>query len=190
MAQNKETTKDCIFTALISLMEQKEYKYITVTDIARKAGMSRMTYYRTYSSKEDILVQHFQKTAQAMVPAAARGGAPDGAPAAGSDVLPDSAVDCCAMTALRNFFTYFQKNRKLTKLLEDAGLMGLLVECFSVFTDYLYHTLHAQTRETAQHNYAAHFAIGGLFSILICHLENGALESPEEMAEITLAIMR
>ncbi|MCD7716309.1 MAG: TetR/AcrR family transcriptional regulator [Lachnospiraceae bacterium] len=167
MAQNKEATKDCIFTALILLMEQKEYKYITVTDIARKAGVSRMTYYRTYSSKEDILIQHFRKTAQAMI--------------------PEEKQDI--ESALCSFFAWFQKNRGLTKLLEDASLMGLLVDCFSVFTDYLYRTLHPEAAEISGQDYAAHFQRGGLFSILTHHLGSGAAESPEEMAAITQKIM-
>ncbi len=193
MAQNKEATKDCIFTALILLMEQKEYKYITVTDIARKAGVSRMTYYRTYSSKEDILVQHFQKSARAMIPDALHGIPAESGQDAGADTgagnLSKSASEDNARRALCIFFAWFQKNRGLTKLLDDAGLMGLLIECFSVFTEYLFRMLHAQNPEKTKQNYAENFAIGGLFSVLTHHLENGASESPEEMAEITLKIM-
>ena len=61
---DENNLKDCIFTALILLMEQKDYHQITITDIAKKAGVSRMTYYRTYSSKEDILIQYFNKVTQ------------------------------------------------------------------------------------------------------------------------------
>ncbi|MCD8021860.1 MAG: TetR/AcrR family transcriptional regulator [Lachnospiraceae bacterium] len=167
MAQDKEATKDCIFTALIMLMEQKEYKYISVTDIARKAGVSRMTYYRTYSSKEDILVQHFDKIAHAMI---------------------DSA-NGSARLALVSFFSYFCEHEKLTELLEGADLMNLLKECFAVFTDYLYKTMHPKARESAVSAYAAQFEAGGVFSVLIGWLKGGAVESPEEMANITLKIL-
>ena len=34
-------TKECIFTALLILMEKKTYEEITITDIAKKAGVSR-----------------------------------------------------------------------------------------------------------------------------------------------------
>ena len=66
MKTNEKTTdhtlvKECIFTALILLMEQQDYDKITITDITKKAGVSRMTYYRLYSSKEDILLQQFSK---------------------------------------------------------------------------------------------------------------------------------
>jgi len=168
MAQDKEKTKDCIFTALTSLMEQKEYQYITVTDIARKSGISRMTYYRTYSSKEDILLQHFRKVAQQIV----------------SDAQGDEE------RALSLFFSWFQEHRKLTELLEQAHLMGLLIDCFSVFTDFLYNAIHTEEKTQPITEYATRFEAGGLFSLLTHSLTEGDLESPEEMAQITLKIMR
>ncbi|MCD7833209.1 MAG: TetR/AcrR family transcriptional regulator [Lachnospiraceae bacterium] len=168
MSQDKETTKDSIFTALTQLMEQKEYKYITVTDIARKSGVSRMTYYRTYSSKEDILVQHFQKVAQKMV----------------------SDAQDSAERALCLFFTWFQKHRNLIELLEQAHLMKLLIDCFSVFTDFLYHTIHSEEDAQPESEYAVRFEAGGLFALLTHSLTERAEETPEEMARITLKIMR
>ncbi|MCC8066248.1 MAG: TetR/AcrR family transcriptional regulator [Clostridiales bacterium] len=167
MSREKETTKDCIFTALILLMEQKEYKYITVTDIARKSGVSRMTYYRTYSSKEDILVQHFKKSAQSIV----------------------TEANGQADQALYGFFTYFLKNQKMTTLLEQADLMKILIDCFSVLTDFLYDSLHTVSSQSQKSHYAARFEVGGLFSVLTQWIENGAEESPEEMAAITLEII-
>ncbi|MBT1162370.1 TetR/AcrR family transcriptional regulator [Bifidobacterium sp. SO1] len=47
--------RDCIEGALIQLMETKPFESITVTDIARRAGVSRNAYYRNYASKEAIL---------------------------------------------------------------------------------------------------------------------------------------
>ena len=47
--------KECIVTALRTLMEEKEYHEISISDITRKAGVSRMAYYRNYTSKEDII---------------------------------------------------------------------------------------------------------------------------------------
>ncbi|TPF96341.1 hypothetical protein EP30_07900 [Bifidobacterium sp. UTCIF-39] len=48
----------CIESALIQLMESKPFSSITVTDIARRAGVSRNAYYRNYDSKEAILAEY------------------------------------------------------------------------------------------------------------------------------------
>ena len=41
--------------ALLLLLEKKEYKAITISEICQKAGVTRMSFYRNFESKEDIL---------------------------------------------------------------------------------------------------------------------------------------
>lgn len=53
-------TRECIESALILLMQTKPFTDITVTDLTRKAGVSRTAYYRNYASKEDILSGYMQ----------------------------------------------------------------------------------------------------------------------------------
>lgn len=51
---------DCIYTALVELMQRRPYDEITITDITKRAGVSRMAYYRNFRDKDDILIQRFQ----------------------------------------------------------------------------------------------------------------------------------
>jgi len=53
--ESNRLAKECIVTALIELMKVRDYNAISITDITKKAGVSRMAYYRNYTSKEDIL---------------------------------------------------------------------------------------------------------------------------------------
>ena len=43
-------------------MEKKDYKSISITDIVDEAGLSRVTYYRHFSTKEDIIIRYFELT--------------------------------------------------------------------------------------------------------------------------------
>lgn len=54
-AEINAITKEAIEQALIFLLNEKSFKDITITEIAKKAGVSRTAYYRNYKSKEDIL---------------------------------------------------------------------------------------------------------------------------------------
>lgn len=54
-AESNKITRMCIESALILLMKDSHISDITITDIVKKAGVSRTAYYRNYSSKEDIL---------------------------------------------------------------------------------------------------------------------------------------
>lgn len=53
--ESNRITKESIQSALILLMQKKEFSNITVTEIVKKAGVSRTAYYRNYQSKEDVL---------------------------------------------------------------------------------------------------------------------------------------
>ena len=57
----KEFTKNCIMDALLQLMHTKDYEQITISELTRKAGVSRMSYYRSYSSKDSILTDYMHR---------------------------------------------------------------------------------------------------------------------------------
>ncbi|HGK7337059.1 TPA: TetR/AcrR family transcriptional regulator [Streptococcus suis] len=62
---NKEAnqlTKESIETALLFLLEKKELKQISVSELVRKAGVSRNAFYRNYKSKEEILEDYYERT--------------------------------------------------------------------------------------------------------------------------------
>ena len=48
--------KESITQALLILMENKDFEKITITDIVNKAGVVRMSFYRNYTSKEDVIL--------------------------------------------------------------------------------------------------------------------------------------
>lgn len=169
--QNAALVKNYISTALLLLMEQHDYQSITITDIAKKAGVSRMTYYRAYSSKEDILIQYFNDIA--------------------NDFLLEikSHPDVTLHQLAVHFFTFFQEHRNLIPTLKKANLLELVFHNFvdnlgSFYSDLL----GSQTLSTSA-NYYLHFNAGGLSFALILWSENGYLETPEQMAQIITPFM-
>ena len=53
---NKEQlSKDYITEALLQLMGKMDYDKITITEITKKAGVNRVTFYRNFNSKDDII---------------------------------------------------------------------------------------------------------------------------------------
>lgn len=56
--EQKNFFRECLYTALMELMNKKPIEKIGIGELCSKAGVSRMTYYRNYRSKEDILAQH------------------------------------------------------------------------------------------------------------------------------------
>ena len=53
--EEKLSVKEQIKKAFIDLLPEKEYSDITVSELAEKAGVSRMSFYRNFSSTDDII---------------------------------------------------------------------------------------------------------------------------------------
>lgn len=53
--------KECIVDALLKLIQDKSLSSISVSELCKKAGVSRMTFYRNYQSIEDIFVRHLSE---------------------------------------------------------------------------------------------------------------------------------
>ena len=58
--ESNKITKESIQVALISLMANKKLENITITEIVKKAGVSRTSFYRNYKDKEDVLLDFYE----------------------------------------------------------------------------------------------------------------------------------
>ena len=52
--ESNQLTRECLQLALMHLMGEHPYEKITVSEIVRRAGVSRTAFYRNYTDKEDI----------------------------------------------------------------------------------------------------------------------------------------
>ena len=51
--------RECITEALIKLIKTKPLSEIRITELTKTAGVSRMSYYRNFNSKEEIFSSYF-----------------------------------------------------------------------------------------------------------------------------------
>ena len=50
--------KECITTALLQMMENTPFEDIAITDLVKKAGVGRVSFYRNFESKKDVLAKY------------------------------------------------------------------------------------------------------------------------------------
>ena len=50
--------KECITTALIKMMQEHSFESISITNLVECAGVARVSFYRNFTSKEDVIKQH------------------------------------------------------------------------------------------------------------------------------------
>lgn len=58
MNKKQETNafvKECITTALLQMMKTMPYTQIAITDLVKKAGVSRVSFYRNFEGKKDVI---------------------------------------------------------------------------------------------------------------------------------------
>ena len=56
-----EAVIENITAALLVLMEKKPFEDITITELCQKAGVGRVSFYRNYNSKQDILLDYLSR---------------------------------------------------------------------------------------------------------------------------------
>lgn len=157
-------TKRCIAEALINLMMSKEYQDISISEICKASGYSRMTYYRSFSSKDDILITYMTILADQFR----------------HDVITKAPqADSRSYEILLYAFRYFGEYHRFVECLAKANLSSVLQYGINYYMD----TYLVGRDESIQKHYAVYYYAGGLFNIFSVWIANGMQETPEEMAQ-------
>ena len=62
--ESNQITRESLEISLMQLLEKKELKKITISELVERAGVSRAAFYRNHSSKEQILEEICKNTVQ------------------------------------------------------------------------------------------------------------------------------
>ena len=168
MSRRHESTAfllECLADALITLMKEKDYRLITVSEIAKRAGVGRATYFRHVERKEDLIVFKLKVCWERW------------AEAAGLRMTNGFALE-----NTEAFFRFNYANREWLRLVYDAGLSRILLSTFDV--------IFAEASLDREQQYADAFFKYGLCGLLNTWIANGFEETPEDMIRIGGNIVR
>lgn len=158
-------TKECIFTALLLLMEQRPYEEITITDIARKAGVSRMSYYRLYKSKDDILIQYSDQVFSGVM----------------EQMKNEKEMDKYSFSVL--IFRFGMKEHRFLEAVFNAKMYEQVLDRLVQYGFYLAESVFGMDMKDVKTDYWVHRMAGGFCLVLYRWIQRGMKETPEEMAE-------
>ncbi|SHO52000.1 TetR/AcrR family transcriptional regulator [Anaerocolumna xylanovorans] len=153
---------------LLKLMQTEDYNEITIQEITDYAGLSRRTFYRNYSSKEEILEGCFYK-----IWAEYRS-------------LLSQQEDLSLPNIARIFFTQMQKHKDFLTVVNRHHLLPLFLTKVDELLPLAFYEAKGKDTSFSEESlrYALAFSAGGFMRILILWLNNNAQKSPEEMAAI------
>ena len=167
-----EKTKRNISLALYALLLRMPYEEITVSDICRKADISRVSFYHYYDKKDDILIQFSdEKFAEFF----------------------DDFTKLESMTfhdLIIELFRFLKKISRQLTILRYARKEEILLEQFHSYGRYIFsNTLTSKVVKGKDNPYTLPFLVGGLFQIIMLWLDEGMKSTPEEIAENVIEIL-
>jgi AcrR family transcriptional regulator len=159
------SVKAYIAESLLLLMEKKPYAGISISDITRKAGVNRSTYYRNFNSKDDIIKFYFNE---------------------GIILSYKGNITDRNTPSKRRFlelFKHYQKHKKELVLIYKHGLSHLFLDVFNS------HFITSTETYTDEEICEFYWYTGAIFNSLIFWLSDGMSKSPERMSELYASLM-
>jgi len=143
-------SKRWIQEALLTVMAEKPYSDITISEICKQADLTRPTFYQHFKSKEEVLLQYLDTLFQEFFV-----------------YMNEHGIKTIYELAFR-FFSFWEAHYDFISLLEANGILDLLNMRFPQYLgrlvcliDFAPKSISAQER-----NYSHSFLSGGLVSML------------------------
>lgn len=162
--------KDALLKALLELLGTKRLCTISISELCQKAGISRMTFYRHYSSIEQIIVDFHDELInnyKKHIALHAHG---------------DKSISYENMVF---FFRYFKQYMKVTRYRYENIPGKMLLDSITEFV-----LEHFDPEKGSRRYYEVLSYAGAICAVYLAWVENGAKETPEEIADVIYSRFR
>lgn len=168
MNKNGNMTKNYIFQAFYLLLTKQKYDKISVCDICDKAGVSRMSFYRNFESKDDLLIKGLDFILEKF------------------KEKIDSMENKNHYGVIKELFETFKKYKDIYPALEGTSISKtLLINAIErIKKDAIYDNI------TRTSKYIPTFYFSAISVTMFDWLRNGAVESADEMARLITSLIK
>ncbi|MBQ7858715.1 MAG: TetR/AcrR family transcriptional regulator [Faecalibacterium sp.] len=164
MTKREATTqrlKDSLANALLELMQEKPFAKITIDELTQRAQVGRVTYFRHFSNKEDVLVYKYMRLWEQW--------AKEYGVSTWRDFSPKN---------VRPFFQFHYHYRDIMRMMQRCGLRDIIQT--ASYNVLMNHRPHATVTE----QYQARYLACGFGGILEAWVENDFAQSVDQMIAI------
>lgn len=157
--------------AMLSLMQQKPFQEITISELCRKAKLDRRTFYRNFKDKQDILSYYFSSLQEEYT------------------ITLTRVSEQTFYTLAKVNFTFWQEHLDFLKTAKnDEALYVLLIQMLNRFIPEMY--VHSAGMNTEKARIGIAFLIGGFHNVLLHWLFSGCQQTADEMAAILAGMVK
>jgi len=156
--QIKQDSQEYLITALLQLLKNNNLNEIKVTQVVKKAGVSRMAFYRNFETLDDVLVAYFKPKIDSEF-----------------DLVINQVPAEQKLDALGSFFTEMADAMKLA---DERKYEFIIQDIFNDNMTHFYDTvMNWSTFSEIQRRYWIKFMSAGVYSIWREWLRGGQQES-------------
>lgn len=170
-------SKKWMADALMALMEEKPFRKITIQELAERAQLDRRTFYRHFSSKEDVLNSYIKMLGDEYVAA----------------LLKNESISI--PLCLQVFFEIADKHRAFLVQLRHNDLLMFVLNVFNQLLPSVHNLIKERFNGilSITHGddigYIFAFNMGGFWNILIKWIDENFSKTPVQLAEIVSKLM-
>ncbi|MBQ7277812.1 MAG: TetR/AcrR family transcriptional regulator [Clostridia bacterium] len=157
--QKNTYVKKQITAALLSLLKEKPLSDISISELTAKAGIGRVSFYRNYQSKEDILREESDRLIKKW-----------GALYASN---PESAPE----TLFPSLFDFYRDHREFYTTLYHAGMSAIMM-------DTIIRTIQITPKMQNLEAYMKSFWAYGIYGWMLEWMKRGMQESGNELSAL------
>ncbi|WP_449620316.1 TetR/AcrR family transcriptional regulator [Robertmurraya sp. Marseille-Q9965] len=165
-AQNiKKDTKEWITFALLELLKTKQLSKLNISEVVKKAGVSRMAFYRNYESLEQVLKEYYEPKF--------------------ADIFNKIASQSNHEQKITDLTIFFVALSDDFHLAIEGDYTDLLYQIFKYHITQFYDEMSPfQDWKGAKRNYWNHFMSAGVFEVWVTWIKNGQIETLEEISSL------
>lgn len=152
-----EQSKKKIVSALLVVMQQYDYKEITITQLAQEAKLSRKTFYRLFKDKEDVILYLFENLYIECF----------------EQIQSQSAQGYWDI--VQCYFDFWEKHKSILSMFKQSTLLPVLFDGAYKYSFKIFEYRHS--KDEIEHfsihlSYLLAYSLGGMHSMLLKWVEN------------------
>ena len=157
--QKKTYVKKQLTTALLALLKEKSLSDISISELADRAEVGRVSFYRNYKNKEDILKEESDRLIKEW------------------GKLYESNPESAPETLFPSLFDFYRDHRDFYTTLYDAGMSSIMME---TIIDTIQITPEMQNLEAYMKSFWAY----GIYGWMLEWIKRGMQENGKELSTL------
>lgn len=153
-----ELVLQCLTQALLQLMEKKPFNEINVSELCDKAGVSRISFYRNFSSMPDILVRYLSKCTDDWW----------------TEFIKRSETEFHE-TFWTELLSQYKKNEKLIQLIIKNDMSNII-------KDHIFYCCGPQDGQNTQEQFVRAALAGAIYGLVEQWIKTGMKDVPESVS--------